>query len=355
MLRVLILVLALSATSTVAQDCVPIGEACLTPEDRRVTLGPDNLGDLPKLVEVPWLDSLTLVGDGDPARAVDLSPINELSSLTYLRVEALPGARWDTLDRPTIMAVRLKDNGITDFEFLTGMPKLVGLWLKEDAGLSDIPRQTLATVENLRLNGPNLRDLNADGAMVNLKILGFWDVTLPNLQGLGPTPALEVLNVEGVEIDSLGGLLVGPAFESLMAKGSALRDISALAPAKNIESVLTKNSRIDDISALEGKTQLKTLFLTGSKVQDLSPVKGMTGLQLLSFSDTPVTDISALADLPELVGIYMNITRVTDFTPLLENRQDIILRINSDRILMSRNLPNFIAEEGWKRGPLYEN
>lgn len=355
MFRVLTLVLSLTAAAVAAQDCVPIGDACLTPEDRRVKLGPDTLDDLPKLSEVPWVQSVQLAGDGDPARTVDLTPINGLPSLTYLRVDDLPGARWDTLDHPGIIAIRLRDNGITDFGFLAAMPNLVGLWLKEDLGLSDLPRQTLSTVENLRLNGPDLRNLDADGALVNLKILGFGNVALPNLQGLGPTPALEVLNVEGQQIDSLGGLIVGPAFKDLLAKKSTLTDISALAPAENLESVQAKNSRINDISALSGKTQLKTLFLTGTQVADLAPVKDMTALQLLSFSGTPVTDISALAGLPELVAIYMNVTRVTDFTPLLQSRKDIILRINSDKIMASGRLPEFIAEEGWKRGPLYDN
>ncbi|WP_323771029.1 hypothetical protein [Antarctobacter sp.] len=355
MLRLLPFVFSLCASAAMAQDCVPIADACLTPEDSRVAFGPDTLDDLPKLSDVPWVQSVELAGDGDPARTVDLSPLNGLAALTYLRVDQLPGARWDTLDLPGLLAIRLKDNGISDFGFLSGMPKLVALWLKEDVGLSDIPRQTLARVENLRLNGPDLRDINADGALVNLKILGFWNVTLPDLKGLGPTPALEVLNVEGQQIDSLDGLIVGPAFRKLMAKESTLTDISALAPAENIEAVLAKNSRIADISALSGKTQLKTLFLTGTQVAVLSPIKDMTALQMLSFSDTPVTDISALAGLPELVVIYMNVTRVTDFTPLLQSRPDIILRINSDQILASGRLPEFIANEGWKRGPLYEN
>ncbi|SNS21360.1 leucine-rich repeat domain-containing protein [Antarctobacter heliothermus] len=355
MFRSLSFALAVSAFGAAAQDCVPLGDVCLTPDDTEVRLGPDTLGDLHKLAQTPWVTAVRLKGDGDATRAVDLTPIGDLPSLTYLRVDDLPGARWDTLDQPGIVAIRLKDNGITDFGFLAGMPLLRGLWIKEDLGLSDLPRETLGTVENLRLNGPDLRDLNADGALVNLKILGFGNVSLPDLQGLGPTPALEVLNVEGEQIDSLDGLIVGPAFKDLLAKESSLTDISALAPAENLTTVHAKNSRINDISALRGKTKLLTLFLTGTQVQDLSPVKDMTALQLLSFSDTPVTDISPLAGLPELVAIYMNVTRVTDFTPLLQSRKDIILRINSDQILASGLLPDFIANEGWKRGPLYEN
>lgn len=337
-----------------AQDCLPIGDSCISPEDSRVVLGPTDLTELPKLAGATWLRSLELVGDGDPALVVDLSALNVLTDLSHLRVQDLPGARWDGLDLPALQALRLQDNEITDFAFLDDLPALKALWLKDSFGLSDLPRATLGRIENLRLNGPDLHDIKADGAMTNLTILGFNDVSLADLSGLGPTPALELLNINGEDILSLDGLIVGPAFRALWAERANLTDISALAPADNLEVLLGKNSRIADISALAGKNKLLTLFLTGSQVSDLSPLAGLQSLQLLSFSDTPVTDISALSNLPKLVAIYMNVTRVTDFTPLLETPTDIMLRINSDRILMSSQLPGFIAEEGWKRGPLYE-
>ncbi|MBY6161981.1 hypothetical protein KUV73_13915 [Mameliella alba] len=355
MLRALSLALCLLAPAAFAQDRIQIGDHCLTPQTDGVKIGPDALKDLPKLSQTPWVTRVELHGDGDPARTVDLAPLNSLDRMTYLRVQDLPGARWDDVDLPHLLAIRLQDNDLAEFGFLGRMTSLKALWLREVVGLSDIPPTTLGTVENLRLNGPSLRDLDANGALSNLRILGFWDVTLADLQGLGPTPALQLLNVDGVDITSLDGLTVGPAFTELMAEGSGLVDIAALEPAMNLETLRAKNSKIRDISALAGKTRLKTLFLTGTQVEDLSPIKGMTALQLLSFSDTPVTDISALAGLPELVGIYMNVTHVTDFTPLLENREDILLRINSDKVMASGRLPAFIAEEGWKRGPLYED
>ncbi|WP_420324557.1 leucine-rich repeat domain-containing protein [Mameliella sp.] len=358
MLRKLFIALSIVAGSVAgtagAQDCLPIGDSCISPEDRRIVLGPAELVELPKLAGATWVQSLELAGNGDPALVVDLAALNVLKDLGHLRVQDLPGARWDDLDLPALQALRLQDNDITDFTFLDGLPALRALWLKDSHGLSDLPRATLGRVENLRLNGPDLHDIRADGAMTNLKILGFNDVSLPDLSGLGPTPALELLNIEGEDITSLDGLIVGPAFRELWAEGASLTDISALAPAENLEMLRGKNSRIGDISALAGKTKLQTLFLTGSQVSDLSPLAGLQSLQLLSFSDTPVTDISALSNLPELVAIYMNVTQVTDFTPLLDTPTDIMLRINSDRILMSSKLPGFIAEEGWKRGPLYE-
>jgi internalin A len=340
--------------TALAQDCLPIGDSCISPEDRRIVLGPSELGELPKLAGATWVQLLELAGNGDPAIVVDLAALNVLTDLGALRVQDLPGARWDGLNLPALQALRLQDNEISDFTFLDGLPALRGLWIKDSLGLSDLPRATLGRIENLRLNGPNLHEIRADGAMINLKVLGFNGVSLPDLAGLGPTPALELLNIDGEDIISLDGLIVGPAFRELWAEGASLTDISALQPADNLEVLRGKNSQIGDISALAGKNKLQTLFLTGSQVSDLSPLAGLQSLQLLSFSDTPVTDVSALSNLPELVAIYMNITRVTDFTPLLDTPTDIMLRINSDRILMSSQLPGFIAKEGWKRGPLYE-
>lgn len=344
--------LALPATAQ-TESCVPMGDACLTAETTELELTGAALADLPRLAETPWITSLTLQGPVPEGVTVDLSAANALTALQTLSLSGLERVTTEGFRGDTLVGLEVRGGTVADLSFVADLADLRFLRIGQPMALSTIPAEARARIEHLSLSGPGISFEGAE-ALTALQYLLLFDLEREDLSGLGHLPSLTFLNVANAGLRSLGGFVPGAALTEVWAKGSTLEDIAALAPAVNLEQLEGKDSRIRDISALRDKHALKVLFLTGTQVTDLSPIAGLTSLQLLSFSDTSVTDISALADLPELVAVYMNITRVTDFTPLLENPNDIILRINSDQILMSRNLPQFIADEGWKRGPLYD-
>lgn len=334
------------------EGCVTFGSTCLTAETTELVLEGPALAELHRLSEVPWVTSLTLQGPAPEGVTVDLAALNPLQGLQGLTLAGLETVATAGFAPGNLIGLDLRAGAPKDLGFMQNLPGLRYLKIGKPMALNEIPAGALARLEHLTLSGPGISFEGAE-ALTGLQFLLLFDLGREDLAGLGPLPALTFLNVSGAGLRSLDGFVPGPALTEVWAKTSTLEDISALAPAVNLTLLEGKDSRIREISALKDKHALKTLFLTGTEVADLSPIAGLKSLQLLSFSDTPVTDISALADMPELVAVYMNITRVTDFTPLLENPNDVMLRINSDQIQMSRNLPQFIAEEGWKRGPLY--
>ncbi|WP_141194855.1 leucine-rich repeat domain-containing protein [Maliponia aquimaris] len=351
----LALVLATSLALPAAaqtEACVPMGDACLTVKTTELVLAGAALADLSRLAETPWFTSLTLQGPVPEGMTVDLSEVNALTGLQTLTLSGLDRVSTAGVRAETLIGLDVRGGTVADLSFLADLPGLRFLRIGQPMALNAIPATARARLEHLSLSGPGISFDGAE-ALTALQFLLLFGLEREDLEGLGHLPALTFLNVANAGLRSLDGFVPGPALTEVWAKGSTLEDITALAPAVNLKQLEGKDSRIGDISALRDKHALTTLFLTGTQVTDLSPIAGLKSLQLLSFSDTPVTDIAALADMPALVAVYMNITRVTDFTPLLENPNDVMLRINSDKILMSRNLPQFIAEEGWKRGPLY--
>ncbi len=206
----------------------------------------------------------------------DFSPLEELKNLKELNLETGKVTRDSNLKRlQQLEALRLWMVELKDYEFLESMEGLrsfrisqtpvsegalesimkltdlrsLDLW---EARLQEIPQglSRLADLEELRLGGNQITEVEALAELQELKSLSLRNNPLDNLQGL----------------ESLQGL------EHLDLSNTGLEDPEVLKELKNLRSLTLDNNEIREITGLRNLLKLERLRVRNNKIADISPL-----------------------------------------------------------------------------------
>jgi len=95
-----------------------------------------------------------------------------------------------------------------------------------------------------------------------------------------------------------------------------ITDISLLARFTNLKKLTLDFNEISDLKALAELTKLEELYLYQNKLVDISPLSGLVNLTKLTLSFNEIVDISPLAELTKLFELTLSWNKIVDVKPL---------------------------------------
>ncbi|MEY2881929.1 MAG: hypothetical protein RLZZ15_4309 [Verrucomicrobiota bacterium] len=237
---------------------------------------------LDRAVEV-WaaLDALeSPAWDDRPVR--DLSALRFFPHLTTIRIGC------ELADLAPLAALRglrrleLRDDGLTDFDALSGLPALEKLDLRLGAPWPEL--RAIATL-------PALRELNFAG-----NLLAWREVAaLPGVE-----QARFECHLHGTPLRDLRDLPAMPRLRRLKVAGSAqLRGADRYPQLRALEIA----GPFADLAPLAGLPDLLDLSLRGERFFDLAPLAGLPRLRRLTLDRERGLDLTPLADCPRLCDV----------------------------------------------------
>lgn len=183
-------------------------------------------------------------------RVSDLSPLSNLSNLEYLHVG------WNI--------------GISDISPLANLKKLKELNLTYTHGLRDItPLENLTQLESLSYSHAYyIENILAIGKLVNLKFLQFTgSEIIDNFEFLNNLTKIERLHLD---------------------RNIHLKNLSFTAFMPHLRELNVSSTGITDISLLSNFSAMEFLSLRGLEISDFSVLKNMPNLKELHFDDTVI-------------------------------------------------------------------
>lgn len=172
---------------------------------------------------------------------------------------------------------------IYDFTPLSGLKKIKKFTIFHN-DLRDFPNMNcldgsfskLTFIEELEINGTELKDVSPIEQLTNLKILNISKNKIEFLpKNMGNLQKLEELDMG--------------------------------------------NNKIVDISPLQNLTNLTVLFFHYNKVEDVSALKSLVNLVRLGFADNKISDISVIGSLPNLTIFTARINKIATLPKCFSN------------------------------------
>ena len=256
-----------------------------------------NISNLTGLEHATSLTRLDLGADGQAFGAInsnsvsDLSPLMELTNLTWLR---------------------LRNNSISNIAPLAGLTNLT--WLN--------------------LGGNTISSISSLSGLTNLITLYLWGNDITSISALSGLTNLTALLLDDNRISDLSPLSGLTNLTDLWLEGNSISDISALSGLTNLTHLWLEGNSISDISALSGLTNLTHLVLDDNRISDLSPLSsGLTNLTHLVLDDNRISDLSPLVSnrgLGSGDAVYvrenpLNAVSINTHLPTLQGRGVVVL------------------------------
>ncbi|MDG1479357.1 MAG: hypothetical protein P8R54_07180 [Myxococcota bacterium] len=203
------------------------------------------------------------------------------------------------------------------------------------AALSQSPADSVGAELRARITGLTLEDvrttpiLRSFTALERLEITVASDVTLTDLNALGPLPSLKTLSIKTSSdwnhpqalLTSIDGLQA-PALETITLSKGQLTNITALAGSPALKKVsLNGCSNLTTIAPLAGAVGLVQINLSGCRgLTSLKGLENAAGLEHCNLKSMNVLNIDALAGKPALQLVQLTQTEINSTAPLASAR-----------------------------------
>ena len=240
----------------------------------------------------------------------DISPLSELTNLTYLDLRRNPlNANAHNIHIPQIEA---NNPGITLLYDLAEPVYFADANLKaaveEALGVSDPLPSDMLTLVNVNFDGREIADLTGIEYAENLT--GLW-----------------LNNNEITDIGALAGLV---RLYTLMLNHNQISDLSAVSGMTDLMYLEVMENQVVDIGPLAGLSNLEVLRLDGNLIEEVGPLSTCANLSLLWLDDNEIVSLNALVGLTNLRHLHVNRNSISDLTPIagLVNLIDLELSDN---------------------------
>ena len=220
------------------------------------------------------IERVNLFQNGFRSPISDLTPLKNLTSITYLNVANNKVYDLSSLENLSELEyLHLGWNiGVKDITPLANMSKLKGLNLTYTHSLRDISTlRNLTQLDSLSYNHANyIADISPIGDLVNLKLLRFTgSEIITDFDFLKNLTQLERLYLD---------------------RNIHINDLSFIAHMPNIKNLGLSNTGISDISMLSEFTAMEFLGLRGLAISDFSVLENMPDLKELHFDDFAIDE-----------------------------------------------------------------
>lgn len=271
--------------------------------------------DFEALNELTSLTSLT-IGDVNPTNHAVLGT---LVNLETLHLESL-GSRFDSLTfltkLPSLRSLTLKNNSnITDISALQQTTNLESLTLS-GFGIEDLsPISSLENITNLTLERSyNYTSTDIDigvfSSNANIETLKIINYNISNQAELAKLTKLKNLTLQNTDTSSLSGIAELTDLTVLvLSENPRISDISAIGNMHELTYLdISDASNLSDLSPLTTLTKLETLIASNLFYGgiDVSPLKGVTSLNHLDLSRNRLVGTDELGSLGELETLVVN-------------------------------------------------
>ncbi len=220
-----------------------------------------SLTGLEQAINLQWLD-LGLGRASSNSNAIsDLSPLSNLTNLTYLDLTDNSITDISTLSNLTnLTRLNLRRNRISDISVLSNLTNLTGLYLHANRGNFSISvLSNLTNLTELSLGHNGISDISVLSNLTNLTELSLGGNSISNISVLSNLTNLIVLNLWG----------------------NSISDISVLSNLTNLTVLRLQDNNISDISPLVANTGLGSRDAVNVKSNPLSSVSINTHIPAL--------------------------------------------------------------------------
>ena len=168
--------------------------------------------------------------------------------------------------------------------------------------------------------GPDLKWLSR---LTKLTTLCIWgDNRLPggtklvSLEGIPDMPGLRSIQISDAAPPTLAPLQVLSSVRELELRNSNIIDLTPLTGMPSLEKLNLYGSTVKDFTPLSGCRKLKEVFFYATKNADYETLSKVTQLEILRGGLTPLKDISWIPALTNLKVYHAFAENIEDFTPL---------------------------------------
>lgn len=267
--------------------------------------------DVKTIGELTWLKKLSLCGNTD---ITDVSPLNNLTDLTYLNISITKTADISCLNQlVNLETLNISNTDAGDLSVLSKFTKLDTLYIDSIDGL-DVSTITMpATVRTLYCNSNKLESLAFVSGSEKLENIYAANNSIRDLTPLS-SYQLNIIDLSANEITDLSPLNA-QYISDLDLSTNAITDISCLKGISAYQLDLGYN-QISDISALTDNYKIGIVNLNNNQITDISPLKDCFNIFSLNISFNQISDISALSTINDMEMFEARGNQIVDISPL---------------------------------------
>lgn len=248
--------------------------------------------DVKVIGELTSLQKLSLTGNTD---ITDVSPLNNLTSLTYLRLD------------------------LTNTKDINCLDKLVNLETLSISG-TDVPDvSVVATYSKLETFDMSSLE-NLDESTINLpssiEVLNCSYDKLSKIDFVSSAESITSLNASNNEISDIKPLDILKSLWDLNLASNNISDISSI-HCSSLNSLNLTDNQIADISVLSANKKGPYQLRIGcNQISDISPLKDNSGLGIVELNNNKITDISALCECFKIYSLDISYNQIADISPI---------------------------------------
>lgn len=276
---------------------------------------PEGAGSYLDLVNMPYLESLTIVGSS----AGSLDGISALTSLTELTIRdsyLTSGDLQMIAALPNLQRLTLSNCGLSGIDDLSGAKNLTYLDLSENSIRDFTSLSFMTGLTYLDLSHNALTSLNALSSLEGLQTLDVSYNSLTSITPVAGCPQLTALDVSNNAITSLSGIGSLNALEALDASFNQLEDASPASSCLALKELDLSSNSLTDISCLSALTALQTFRFSRNAVMVLPVWSTDCALVYIDGSYNQITSVENLKGLEELNTVLMDYNEIASVEPL---------------------------------------
>ena len=173
-------------------------------------------------------------------------------------------------------------------------------------------------METLNLSNCKLseEDLNAIGALVNLKNITIKSCSVSTISALAKLTKAEYIDLSGNTVRNIAPLSGMSGLQEVNLSGNAVTDISALSTLTALTKLNVSYNSIAQIDQVVSLTTLTELDASHNQIASLPSLSTLTALTELNLSYNAIADASRLADCTALLSLDVSNNSLTDITAL---------------------------------------
>ena len=196
--------------------------------------------------------------------------------------------------------LNLTDNRIIDLTPISQLTQLTYLDIDQNRDIVDIsPISGLIELRHLDISSNEIVDISV---LSNLKKLTYLKLNY------NPINDISVLsNFKDLE-------------ELWMGHSPIDGDIYVLSGLSKLKLLWMSNCNIKDISPIKNLTDLEKIFFSYNQIEDISPLANLTKLTFLYLEYNQIEDISVLENLVNLIRLRLRHNKIKDILPLVNNK-----------------------------------
>jgi len=211
----------------------------------------------------------------------------------------------------------LYNNGqISDISQLSGLTKLVELYLGQN-DITDISALTnMFNLEVLQINNNNINDISLISGFQNLTYLAIGENPLNDFSSITSLTNLEIISITSLQLQNLDIISNLTNLTDIEARKNRITDISVLSNLIALEYLNLSINPIADYSPIAGLINLRNLSLNNNHIIDINFLTNLINLEILDIFYNDISDISAISNLIKLVRLTSGHNQISDISAL---------------------------------------